>query len=80
MTPWAIFQSVARHNTGSGDADLLEWIKDFLDHAFHLGPWTIVAVLAVLILLIPVAIITVYLVQQRRHSGARTSGPKQKDV
>ena len=80
MSPWAILQSVARHNTGSGDPDLLEWIKDFLDHLFHLGPWTIVAVLALLILLMPVAIITMYLVQQRRQSRADTSRPTQKDV
>ena len=80
MNPWAIFQSVARHHSEPADPDLLEWIKGFLDHLFHLGPWTIVAVLALVILLMPVAIITVYLVQQRRQSGANTSGPKQKDV
>ena len=80
MSPWVIFQSVAGHNTGPGDPDLLEWINDFLDHIFHLGPWTIVAVLAFIIVLIPVAIIAIYLVQQRRQSGAGTSGSKQEDV
>ena len=79
MSPWAIFQSVARHSTGPGDPDLLDWIKDFLDHLFHVGPWTIVAVLALLIILMPVAIITFYLVQKRRQSRADTSSPNQKD-
>lgn len=80
MSPWTIFQSVARHHTEAADPDLLEWIRDFLDHLFHLGPWTIVAVLALLILMMPVAIITFYLVQQRRHSKADTSRTQPKDV
>ena len=80
MSPWAVLWSVARHHSEPADPDLLEWIKGFLDHLFHLGPWTIVTVLALLILLMPIAIITVYLVQQRRRSGATATRPKRKDV
>ena len=67
MNPWTVFLSIAAHHSEPADPDLLEWIKEFIDHLFQLGPWTIVAILALIILLIPVAIISVYLVQQRRH-------------
>ena len=69
MTPWTVFLSVAAHHSEPADPDLLELIKEFIDHLFQLGPWTIVAAMALIILLIPIGIITVYLVQQRRHSG-----------
>ena len=79
MSPWTIFISLAAHHSEPADPDLLEWIKGFLDHLLHLGPWTIVVVLALLILLMPVAIIAVYLVQQRRHSGATPPAPEHKE-
>ncbi len=79
MSPWAILWSIAAHHSEPADPDLLEWIKGFLDHLFHLGPWTIVAVLALLIIFMPVAIITVYLVQQRRHSGTNSPTPEQEE-
>ena len=80
MNPWTIILSPARHHNEAADPDLLEWIKGFLDHLFHLGPWTIVAALALFILLIPVAIIAFYLVQQRRQSRDDTPEPEQGDV
>ena len=79
MNPWTLFRSVPLHHTEPADPDLLEWIKGFLDHLIHLGPWTIVAVLALLILLMPVAIISVYLIQQRRHSSTGTSSHEERD-
>ena len=79
MSPWTIFLSISAHHSEPADPDLLEWIKGFLDHLFHLGPWTIVAVLALLIILMPVAIIAVYLIQQRRHPGTTPSAPEQKE-
>jgi len=62
--------SIAAHHGEAADPDLLEWIKDRLDHVLDLGPWTAVAVLAVIILMIPLSIIIFYLVQQRRHPAA----------
>ena len=59
--------SVAIHHSEAVDTDLLKWIKDRLDHIFNLGPWTAVAVLALIILLIPSSIIIFYLIQQCRH-------------
>ena len=73
MNPWTVFLSIAAHHSEPADPDLLEWIKDFIDNLFQLGPWTIVAILALLILLIPVGIVAVYLFQQRRHSGTTSS-------
>ena len=77
--PWTVLQSIAAHHSEPADPDLLEWIKGFLDHLFNLGPWTIVVVLALLIVLMPLAIIGVYLVQQRRQSAAERALPERRD-
>ena len=77
--PWTVLRSIATHHSEPADPDLLEWIKGLIDHIFNVGPWTIVIILALLISLIPVAIIGMYLVQQRRQSGTRTTTPEQED-
>ncbi len=74
--PWPFFSSVAVHHGEAADPDLLERIKNLLDHLLGAGPWSIVAGLAVLILFMPLSIVALYLVQQRRHSSA---GPRQPD-
>ena len=71
--------SVATHHGEAVDPDLLEWIKDRLDHIFNLGPWTAVAVLALIILLIPLSIIILYLIQQRRQATAQPTLPEGED-
>lgn len=79
MTPWALFLSIAAHHSEPADPDLLEWIKDRLDHIFDLGPWTAVAALALIILLIPASIVIFYFIQQRRHAPHRTKLPEKED-
>ncbi len=71
--------SIAAHHGEAVDPDLLEWIKDRLDHVFNLGPWTAVAVLALIILLIPSSIIIFYLIQQRRHATVQPTLPEGED-
>ena len=71
--------SVAAHHGETADPDLLEWIKDRLDNIFNLGPWTAVAVLALIIVLIPLSIIVIYLIQQRRHTTAPPISPEGED-
>ena len=71
--------SVATHHSEAVDPELLEWIKDRLDHIFNLGPWTAVAALALIILLIPLSIIIFYLIQQRRHATAQRTLPEGED-
>ena len=66
---WSIFWSVAAHHSEAVDPDLIDWLKARLDHLLNLGPWTVVAILAVVILLIPTSIIAFYLWQQRRASS-----------
>ena len=78
MNPWAIVLSVAGHHGEAADPDLLEWIKGFLDHAFDLGPWTVVAILGLLIVSIPVGISAFYLLQQRR-GRRKTDAPGPND-
>ena len=77
--PWPILWSIAAHHAETADPDLLDWIKDRLDHVIHLGAWTIVAVLAVVIVLMPVSIIAVYLVQQRRQASNSPSLPEREE-
>ena len=46
--------------------DLLESIKSRMDQLLHLDPWAVVALLGLIMLLIPVSVVTLYLVQRRR--------------
>lgn len=68
--------SVAAHHGEAADPDLLVWIKDRLDHIFNLGPWTAVAVLALIIVLIPLSIAALYFIQQRRQPTAQPDSPE----
>jgi hypothetical protein len=69
---WTLLLSLAGHHGEPADPDLLDWIKSQLDHLLNLGPWTIVGVLAVLIVAIPMSVVVFYGIQQRRRPG---SGP-----
>ena len=71
--------SIATHHSEAVDPELLEWIKDRLDHILNLGPWTAVAALALIILLIPLSIIIFYLIQQRRQAAAQRTLPEAED-
>ena len=62
--------SMAGHHDEIPDAAFLEWIKAQLDHFITLEPWAMVAVLGVIVLAIPVAIIGFYLYQQRREPSS----------
>lgn len=64
MPSWVLW-AVAAHQ-GDADPTLLGWIKDQLDHLLGLGPWTVVALLGVLLVLMPLIVVAVYLVQRRR--------------
>jgi hypothetical protein len=77
--PETVLWSIAAHHSEPADPDLLDWIKGFLDHVFNLGPWTIVVLLALVIVLIPLSIMGVYLVQQRRQAGSRGAVPGPED-
>ncbi len=65
---WGVILSVARHHGEAADPVLLEWIKATLDQILNLGPWTLVALLGSLILLMPLGLVVFYLFQQRRSS------------
>ena len=61
-----ILWSIAAHHSEAADPDLLEWIKSRLDHLLHLDAWAVVALLGLILLLIPISVVTLYLVQRRR--------------
>jgi hypothetical protein len=56
---------VAAHQ-GEADPDLLEWIKERLDHLLGMEPWLIVTLLGLLVLAVPLSIVAFYLTQRRR--------------
>ena len=62
-----ILWSIAAHHSDAADPDLLEWIKNRLDHLLNLEAWAVVALLGFILLLIPVSVVTLYLVQRRRY-------------
>ena len=76
---WTCLLSLAGHHSEPADPDLLDWIKGQLDHFLHLGPWTIVGVLALLIVVVPLSVMLLYFVQQRRRPGAGPPLPGQDD-
>ena len=77
--PWQIIWSVAAHHSEAVDPDLITWLKDRLDHLLGLGPWTVVAGLSIIIMLIPASIIGLYLMQQRRQSAAKRALKERRD-
>ena len=58
--------SVLAHHPESGDPQLLEWIKNQLDAMIGLGPWMVVALLALFMVSIPACVMFVYMMQRRR--------------
>ena len=64
--PPAILLSLALHHGEAADPELLEWIKDLLDQILGLGPWTVVAFVALLIVALPIALVLFYVLQNRR--------------
>ena len=68
---WPILWSVSAHHGEAADPDLLVWIKSRLDQLTQLGPWTVVALLGLLILTIPLSIGLLYVMRRDRPG----SGP-----
>ena len=64
--PPAFLLSLALHHGDAADPELLIWIKQRLDLLLGLGPWTVVALVAMLIVAFPVALVLFYVVQNRR--------------
>ncbi len=65
MYPLGIFA----HHSEPGDPILLEWIKHRIDAIFSLDPGTIVVGLGALVIVLPIVIILVFLVSQRKRQG-----------
>ncbi len=57
---------LAAHHDDIVDPDFLAWLKARLDHLITLDPWVLVAILTVVVLSIPAAIVGFYIYQQRR--------------
>ena len=74
-----IIWSIAAHHSEAVDPDLITWLKERLDHLLGLSPWTVVAGLSILIVVIPASIIGVYLMQQRRQSAADRALQERRD-
>lgn len=58
--------SAAKHHGEAGDPTLFEWIKRRLDDLVALEPITFVALLGLVVIAIPAAILLVYAYQRRK--------------
>ena len=58
--------SVALHHGEPGDPDLFEWIMQRLDALISLEPAVIIAVLGLVVVMIPAAILVVYAIYRRK--------------
>lgn len=69
--PWTVLLSVLAHHGETADPELLEWIKQLLDHLLTVGPWTVVIVVGLVLITFPVGLVLFYLAQNRhlRHHG-----------
>ena len=63
-----VLNLVLLHHGESADPVLLNWIKDLLYHFFGTGPWLAVILLGSAICLMPLIVILVYVIQNRRQS------------
>jgi len=63
---WAILGSAVAHHGDAVDPELLEWIKDRLDHILGLGPWAMVALAGSIIVALPIGLVLLYVVQKRQ--------------
>ena len=70
MAPLGPFlRFVIAHSGDSADPEFLHWVKDRIDDIFGPGPWLVVGLITLLIVLIPVAIVAFYLIQRRRRNA-----------
>ena len=66
---WSVLHAALAHHGEVADPTLLKWIKDVLDHLLRLGPWAVIIVLGLIIVLLPVGLVAFYLWQLRRDGS-----------
>ncbi len=66
----ALAAFILAHSGEAADPELLHWIKERLDQLFGPGPWAVVVLMGLVILAIPVFVVIVYLLQNKRRSAA----------
>ena len=64
--PWTMLLSVVAHQGDAANPELLEWIKDRLDHLLGLGPWAVVALAGMILVALPVGLVLLYVAQKRQ--------------
>ena len=67
---WSLLHAALAHHGEAADPTLLKWIKDVLDHFLGLGPWAVIIVLGLIIVLLPLGLVALYL-WQLRSDGSR---------
>ena len=64
--PWTMLLSVVAHQGDAANPELLDWIKDRLDHLLGLGPWVVVALAGLIIVSLPIGLVLLYVAQKRQ--------------
>ena len=65
LWPGLIYDFLAHHGEPA-DPTLLVWIKHRLDQLLDLGPWTVVLLLGLVLVVIPVGLMVLYWTQRDR--------------
>ena len=60
-----ILLSALAHHDEPADPTLLQWVKGLLDYLLGAGPWAVVALLGLIIVLLPVGVVACYLLNAR---------------
>ena len=63
-----MFWSVLAHHQEVADPELLDWLKHRIDTVLGLDPGVIVVAIGCLVVSIPIAILSIYAIQQRRQT------------
>jgi len=69
----AFLSFILAHQGDAADPELIHWIKERLDQLFGLGPWAVVVLMGLIIVLTPLFVVVVYLLQAKRRSAAEAS-------
>ena len=71
---WTLLSALAHHGEHA-DPTLMGWIKNLLDAVFGLGPWPVVLLLGLVIVLAPISVVVFYLLNSRASRPVKGNQP-----
>ena len=68
---FCVLLSTLPHHDEAADPTLLDWIKRLLDGILGVGPWPVVVLLGLVIVLVPLSVMVFYLINSRASTQPR---------